>query len=49
MGGEVPSMYFKKNNTPVIKDYMETINIKAGAVGKKKLKFSVDVKNSTLR
>lgn len=49
MGGEVPLSYYLSNSAPVPKDYMETINIIAGAGGFKKLKFKIDVKHSILR
>lgn len=49
MGGEVPLSYYMTNSAPVAKDYMETLNIIAGASGFKKLKFKVDVENSFLR
>ncbi|XP_046460612.1 SEC14-like protein 2 [Daphnia pulex] len=49
MGGEVPYSYYLSNSTPVPKDYMETINIIAGAGGFKKLKYKIDVANSILR
>ncbi|XP_046633862.1 SEC14-like protein 2 [Daphnia pulicaria] len=49
MGGEVPYSYYLSNSAPVPKDYMETINIIAGAGGFKKLKYKIDVANSILR
>ena len=49
MGGEVPSSYYLSNNGPVAKDYMETMVIIAGAGGKKKIKYKVDVPFSVLR
>ncbi|XP_046633841.1 SEC14-like protein 2 isoform X2 [Daphnia pulicaria] len=49
MGGEVPYSYYLSNSAPVPKDYMETINIIAGAGGFKKLKYKIDVVNSILR
>jgi hypothetical protein len=49
MGGEVPLTYYLKKNTPVAKDYMETMVIIAGAGGRKKLKFKVDVPCSVMR
>ena len=49
MGGEVPYSYYLSNSTPVAKDYMETMNLIAGASGFKKLKYKVDVTNSILR
>jgi isopentenyl diphosphate isomerase/L-lactate dehydrogenase-like FMN-dependent dehydrogenase len=49
MGGKVPYSYYLSNSAPVVKDYMETMNIIAGAGGCKKLKYKVDVENSILR
>lgn len=49
MGGEVPLTYYMSNSAPVAKDYMETMNLIAGASGFKKLKFKIDVENSILR
>ena len=49
MGAEVPYSYYLSNSTPVAKDYMETMNLIAGASGFKKLKYKVDVTNSILR
>jgi hypothetical protein len=49
MGSEVPYSYYLSNSAPVPKDYMETINIIAGAGGFKKLKYKIDVANSILR
>jgi hypothetical protein len=49
MGAEVPYSYYLSNSAPVPKDYMETINVIAGASGFKKLKYKIDVANSILR
>jgi hypothetical protein len=49
MGGQVPHSYYLRKNPPVVKDYMETLNISAGAGGKKKLKFDVKLPYSTIR
>ncbi len=49
MGGEVPATYYLSNNGPVAKDYMETITIIAGAGGRKKMKYKVDVASSILK
>lgn len=49
MGGEVPQSYYLKNNAPIAKDYMEAASIIAGAGGRKKLKFNVNVARSVLR
>nr|CAH0109448.1 unnamed protein product [Daphnia galeata] len=49
MGAEVPYSYYLSNSTPVAKDYMETMNLIAGASGFKKLKYKIDVTNSILR
>ena len=49
MGGEVPYSYYLSNSAPVAKDYMETMNLIAGASGFKKLKYKIDVTNSILR
>lgn len=49
MGGEVPHTYYLSNNAPIAKDYMETVNVIAGAGGKKKFKFKVDVPESVMR
>lgn len=48
MGGEIPEEYYL-NKTPQAKDYMETANIMAGTVGRKKLKFKVEKVNSILK
>jgi hypothetical protein len=37
------------NSAPVVKDYMETMNLIAGAGGFKKLKYKIDVAYSVLR
>ncbi|XP_046633868.1 SEC14-like protein 2 isoform X1 [Daphnia pulicaria] len=49
MGGEVPASYYLSNNGPVAKDYMETMTIIAGAGGRKKMKYKVDVASSILK
>jgi hypothetical protein len=49
MGGEVPKSYYLSNNGPVAKDYMETMVIIAGAGGKKKMKYKIDIAFSVLR
>ena len=49
MGGEVPRSYYLSNNLPVPKHYMETANIIAGAGGRKKLKYKIDIPFSVLK
>lgn len=49
MGGEVPREYYLSNNVPVPKDGMVSVNINAGASGKKKLKFNIESNGSILR
>ncbi|XP_046460824.1 SEC14-like protein 2 [Daphnia pulex] len=49
MGGEVPQTYYLKNSAPVPKDNMQTVNIIAGAGGRKKLKLNVTIARSVLR
>ena len=49
MGGEIPREYYLSNTPPVIKDGMQTMNIIAGAGGKRQLKYKVDEANSVLR
>jgi hypothetical protein len=49
MGGEVPQTYYLKNSAPVPKDNMETVNIIAGAGGRKKLKLNVTIARFVLR
>ena len=45
----MPLSYYMSNSAPVAKDYMDTVNIIAGAGGWKKFKFNVDIPNSILR
>jgi len=45
----VPHEYYLSNSAPQPKDGMETMTVIAGAGGKKKIKFKVDVINSILR
>nr|CAH0109446.1 unnamed protein product [Daphnia galeata] len=49
IGGQVPYSYYMSNSAPVVKDYMETMNLIAGAGGFKKLKYKIDVAYSVLR
>lgn len=49
MGGKVPQSYYLSNKTPIPKDYMETLNIIAGASGRKKLKYNVDMASSVIK
>ncbi|KAK4004691.1 SEC14-like protein 2 [Daphnia magna] len=48
MGGKIPHSYYLCNKPPMAKDYMETVNIMAGAGGRKKLKFKVDIAQSVM-
>lgn len=49
MGGKVPQIYYLSNKTPIPKDYMETLNIIAGASGRKKLKYKVDMASTVIK
>ena len=48
MGGPIPVDYYL-SKTVEPKDYYETFSIVAGAGGKKKMKFKVDVPESIFR
>ena len=49
MAGEVPREFYLSNSCPRPREGMATMVIIAGAGGKKKLKFKVDVAHSILR
>lgn len=49
MAGKIPHSYYLNNNAPIAKDYMETMSIMAGAVGRKKLKYKIDIPQSVIR
>lgn len=49
MGGEVPSHYFLSNNLPLAKENMQTISVRGGAGGWKKIKLMVETINSILQ